>query len=231
MISLILLILTAQQYATNIEADMIRSVAIIFQLGVVALLAPAVSSGSITDEISSGTFLMLRMSTLTSRQVVAGKMKAALLYVMIFLISSLPVLLSLAYLESTAAYWRIAAWLAVLVLTTVVLTAGGLCASTLARSTGAATAVSYGFCVAVCLGTLGVLLFGTRVSPTVQTAILTFNPVVAALQITSDQLFSNQVSLFGNKLWQNHLIAMGALTLLLLGISAWRVHRLFRERE
>jgi ABC-type transport system involved in multi-copper enzyme maturation permease subunit len=230
-VSLILLILTAHQYATMIDADRIRVVAIIFQLGVVALLAPTVSSGSITDETNSGTLLMLRMTPLSPSRVVIGKMKASLLYVMIFLISSLPVLLSLAYLESEAAYWRIGAWLAVLVLATTALTAGGLCASTLAATTGAATAVSYGFCIALCVCTLGVLLLGDRVSPAIETAILTFNPIVAALQITSDRLFADQVTLFGNKLWQNHLIAMAATTVLLLAVSSLRVRRLFTQRD
>ncbi len=230
-VSLVLLILTARQYATMIDADKIRSVAIIFQLAVVALLAPAVSSGSITDEINSGTLLMLRMTPLRPSQVVAGKMKAALLYVMIFLVSSLPVLFSLAYLESEAAYWRIAAWLGVLVLSTLLLTAAGLCASALATTTGMATAMSYGFCVIVCLGTLGVLLLGERVSPLTRAAILAFNPTVAALQITSDRMFSDLPLLFGNTLWQNHLLAISALTIILLLVAALRVHWLFRERD
>lgn len=230
MASITLLVLVSRQYATQIDADKIRSAAIIFQLGVVALLAPAVASGSITDEKTSGTLLLLRLSPLSPARVVIGKLKAALLYVMIFLVSSLPVFFSLAYLESTAAYWRIAAWLAVLITTSLVLTAGGLCASAFASSTGAATAWSYGFALSVCAGSLAVFLFGARVSPQLQTLILTLNPFIAALEITSDKMFSGMPSLFGHRLWQNHLIAYSSLALLLMLVSAWRVRQLFRER-
>ncbi len=230
MISIGLLLLVARQYATTIDADRIRSAAIIFQLGVIALLAPAVGSSSITDEKTSGTLLLLRLTPISPARVVAGKLKASLMYVGIFLISSLPVFFSLAYLESQASYWRIGAWLGVLVTTSVVLTAGGLCASTFAPSTGAATAWSYGFALIACAGPLTVFLFGARVGPELQTFILTFNPFVAALEITSDQLFSGLPSLWGRRLWENHLIAYGALAALLLTVSAARVHRLFRER-
>lgn len=229
-VSLVLLILIGNQYETVLEADKVRCVAIIFQVGLIALLAPAVSSGSITDEKTHGTLLMLRMTPLSATGVVSGKIKASFLYVMIFLISSLPVLCSLAYLESKAAYWRIAAWLAVLLLTAVVLTAGGLCASTFAPSTGAATAMSYSLAAVLCLGTLSVLLLGTRVSPHVQSVILALNPVAAALQITSDTWFRDMPQIFGNKLWMNNLYAMSALAVLLLLVSALRVHALFRQR-
>lgn len=229
-LSLGLLILIANQYGTFLDADKLRVAAIIFQLGVLAFLAPAISSGSITDEIASGTLLLLRLTPLSATRVVLGKLEASFLYVLIFLVSSLPVLGALAYLESTAAYWRLGAWLAVLVLSTVVLTAAGLTASALCRNTAAATAASYLFACTLCLAPLGVFLLGSRVSPEMQTWILTLNPVAAALQITSDTAFAGLPALWGRKLWQNHLLAMGALTVLLVMIASWRVHRLFRQR-
>ncbi|MFA5203771.1 MAG: ABC transporter permease subunit [Lentisphaeria bacterium] len=230
-VSLGLLILIANQYGTFLDADKLRVAAIIFQLGVLAFLAPAISSGSITDEISSGTLLLLRLTPLSATRVVLGKLKASFLYVLIFLVSSLPVLGALAYLESTAAYWRLAAWGAVLVLATVVLTAAGLTASSLCRNTAAATAASYLFACALCLAPLGVFLLGSRVSPEMQSWVLTLNPVAAALQITSDTAFAGLPALGGRKLWQNHLLAMSALTLLLVMVASWRVHRLFRQRD
>ena len=230
-LSLLLLILIARQYGSQIDADKLRCVAIVFQLGVVALLAPAISSSSITDESTSGTLLMLRLTPLSATRVVIGKMKASLLYVMIFLVSSLPVLGALAYLESEAAYWRIGAWMAVLILTTVVFTAAGLFSSSVAPTTGAATAISYGFCILLCLGTLAILLLGSRISPEVQSLVLIWNPVVAALQVTSDTWFAGLPAVFGHKVWQSHMAAFIALALVLFGATAWRVHLLFARRD
>ncbi|OGV71851.1 MAG: hypothetical protein A3K19_01135 [Lentisphaerae bacterium RIFOXYB12_FULL_65_16] len=229
-ISLVLLTLVAMQFATQLSPDMVRLVAIIFQVGVVAFFAPAVCSGSITDERTSGTLILLRMTRVSALKVVIGKIKAGLLYVLMFLASSLPVLWALTYLEAQASYWRIGAWMGILVLTTMVFVVAGLCASTITESTAAATAVSYVFSGIVCLGTLGVLLLGSRIGPELQTFVLTFNPLVAALQITSDTWFGDLPKLFGNRLWQNSLMALGGITLVLTMITALRVRYIFNHR-
>lgn len=229
-ISMTLLFLTAMQFATNLEPDDVRVVALIFQVGVVAFFAPAVCAGSITDERTAGTLTMLRMTSVSVRTVVFGKLKAGLLYTLIFLASSLPVLWALAYLETQSSYWRVAACMAVLILTTTTFVITGLCASTLAPTTGAATAISYGFAVLVCIGTLSVLLFGSRISPQVQSFVLCFNPLVAALQLSSNEMFGNLPSIFGMRLWMNNLIFLGALSLILSIITAIRVHIIFNHR-
>lgn len=258
--SIAMLVLIANQVGDT-DIDKIRAVAIIFQLGVVAALAPTVSSSSITDEITRDTLLLLRLSPLSSLTVVCGKMKAALLYVMIFLLSSLPVFLALVYLESTGGidfgslipsgfspealevwrqgwhsllenYWRVGAWLGVLLTTCLVLTACGLCASCFSPNTGVATAVSYGFALLFTAGSLSVLLFSSRINPSIQASFLMFNPFIAAMEITLDNSLASRLpSIMGNRLWQNHLIIFSALTLLLLAISALRVHYLFKEQK
>lgn len=259
-LSLCLLVLIVQQVGET-DLDTIRAIAIIFQIGVVALLAPTVSSGSITDERTSDTLLLLRLSPLSAFKVVIGKMKAALLYVAIFLLSSLPVFLVLVYLESTTApdflamiprgisleslatagnaimecgkiYWRVGAWVGVLLTTCLILTSAGLCSSCFSPSTGVATAVSYGFALIVTIGSLSILLFSTRTSPDLHAAFLMFNPFIAAMEITLDNSLASRLpALWGNRLWVNHLIIFSAMTVILICISAFRVRYLFREQK
>jgi ABC-type transport system involved in multi-copper enzyme maturation permease subunit len=230
LLSMGLLTMVAMQYATQVDPESVRLSAIIFQVAVVALFAPAVCAGSLTDERSAGTLVMLRMTPLTVRQVVAGKMKAGLAYVFIFLVSSLPVLGALAYLESSSAYWRVGAWLAVLVLCTLMFVTAGLCASSLAPSTAAATAASYGFAAFLCLGTMSILLFQDRIAAEAVALVLSFNPLAAAIQITSDKWFADLPLVFGHRLWQVNLTMMGAMTLVLLILTAIRVRIIFRQR-
>ena len=230
-LSMILLLLVAVQFASQLNPDVVRLVAIIFQVGVVAFFAPAVCSGSFTDERTSGTLTLLRLTPLSVWTVVTGKLKAGLLYVMVFLISSVPVLLTLSYLESHAAYWRLAAWMGILVLTAAAFVSMGLCASTLTPTTGAATAVSYVFAAAACIGTLSVLLFGSRVSPELEAVVLSFNPIAAALQVSSDHLFEELPKVFGNPLWVNAMIFLAGLTVLLVSVTAIRVRQIFTQRE
>ncbi len=230
LLSMGILTLVAMQYATGISGDTVRLAAIVFQVAVVVLLAPPVCSGSITDEVNGNTFFMLKMTPLSMRTIVAGKMKAGLAYVCIFLISSLPVLGALAYLESASAYWRVGVWLGLLILCTVLFVSAGLCASTLAPTTAAATAFSYAFASFICLGTLSVLAVQDRLAPGLVALVLSFNPLAAAVQITSDTWFAELPLVFGRRLWQNNLIFLGSLTVFLTVLTAVRVRIILHRR-
>ncbi len=103
-ISLVILTLVSLQYSSMLKADTVRIVAIIFQISVVALLAPGVSSGLITEEITSGTFLMLRMTPMKPYTVIFGKLKATFFYALIFIVSSFFVIFAMAYLEQQTVF-------------------------------------------------------------------------------------------------------------------------------
>jgi ABC-2 type transport system permease protein len=103
-ISLVILTLVSWQYSSMLKADTVRIVAIIFQICVVALLAPGVSSGLITEEITSGTFLMLRMTPMKPYTVILGKLKATFFYALIFIVSSFFVIFAMAYLEQQTVF-------------------------------------------------------------------------------------------------------------------------------
>ena len=82
--------------------------------------------------------LSLRMTPLSALALVAGKLKASLVYVSVFLAASLPVMLSLAAMEAEGAFWRVGIWFGILVLTALVLTSAGLCASAFSQQTAVA---------------------------------------------------------------------------------------------
>jgi len=220
------------QYGQNLSPDAVRWVAVVFQLGIVAVLAPAISSGAITDELTSRTFLMMRMTPISAVTVVLGKLKAGFLYVCIFLASSLPVLLALAYLDTFGAdevtladYWRVGVWLLIMIAATLVFIAGGFCASAFSRNTSGATAVSYCFAAAICIVTFVALIPGAVGTETGR-MLLTLNPVAVALRVTSDQLFPQ----LGEAAWQHNLAAMLGITLALIVISSLRVYHIFTRR-
>lgn len=224
-LSLAVLILISLDFATRLGPEQVRLAAVLFQFGVIAMFAPLVSSGSITDEQAAGTILLLRMTPLHISTIVLGKLKAAFMYVFMFLLSSLPVLFALAYLEVEANYWRIGAWLGTLLLCAVVFILTGLVASSIMKNTAAATALSYTIAFSLSILTFAVLLFGERISPAARAALLTLNPLAAAIQITSDVWFGELPDLFGNPMWQNHLIVFTVLAfaLLAMGIARTRV--------
>ncbi|MFO7820641.1 MAG: ABC transporter permease subunit [Lentisphaeria bacterium] len=229
-ISITLLLLVSLNFGSVFGPDKVRVVAVLFQFSLIVLLAPVVSSGSITEERVGGTIGLLRMTPLTAWTVIWGKLKAAFMYVLVFLLSSLPVLFSLVYLETEAAYWRVGAWLATLVLTALVFIMIGLTASTFMKSTASATALSYAVTLLISVGTLSVLLFGERISEQAKAAFLVFNPVVAAIQITSDEWFVG-FETFGQPLWQGHLAIFGVSVVICLLAASLRMHKILRERD
>lgn len=98
-ISLLLLTLTSLQLSEEIQASAVRAVAILFQIGIVALIAPGLSSSLITEEINRGTFAALRMTRISPLTLITGKLKATFSYALIFIASSIFILLAMAYLE------------------------------------------------------------------------------------------------------------------------------------
>lgn len=256
-ISLGLLTLISFQFGVGLKADTVRMAAIVFQIGVVALLAPGVSSGLITDEITGGTFNQLRMTLLTPFTLIAGKLKATFFYALIFIVSSAFVLLAMAYLEQQElfpegsamdpawwglvwkkmshengwwlkfweTYWRIFAWVAILLVSTMSFLTGGLFASCLSRTTARSTAFAYGFTAVICIATLSPLVLEDNLAPWLSKLILSFNPIAAAMQVTSDA--------FGNYpgLWICNIVAMSSLTALMLGGSVAKVWSLFRSQS
>jgi ABC-type transport system involved in multi-copper enzyme maturation permease subunit len=103
-LSLAIMTLVAFQFGNMVSPDSVRMAAIVFQIGVIAMLAPGLSSGLITDEISSGTFVALRMTPLSPFTVVMGKLQATFFYAMIFLFSSFFVLFAIAFLEQQSVF-------------------------------------------------------------------------------------------------------------------------------
>lgn len=229
--SMVLLILICVQYASFLSPDIVRWVAVVFQIGIVAILAPAISSGSITDELTSRTFIMLRMTPISALGVVLGKLKAAFLYVSIFLVSSLPVLLSLVYLEvstkelSLFSFWRIGACLLIMILATLAFITAGFCASAFSTNTSSATAVSYCFAAVVCIVSFGAVI-PDAFSQGGQQVILAINPVVAALRVTSDSLFSTMPA----NIWLHNVGFLLGISLLFIALSAGRVYYIFTRQ-
>ncbi len=226
-----LLVLICFQYGNYLKQDVVRWVAVVFQLGIVAILAPAISSGSITDEITSRTFKMLRMTPISATRVVSGKLKAGFLYVSIFLLSSLPILLALAYLDTTRdefnmqTLWRVGAWFIIMLFSTLAFITAGFCASAFSKTTSGATAVSYTFAGIICIVSFAALIPGAFTVAT-QEAILQVNPIVAALRVTSDEMFAQ----LSPNIWMRNIAFLVSVSVIFIVASSIRVYSIFTRQ-
>ena len=257
-LSLIILVLVATQYAVKFSTDMVNMVAIVFQIGVVAMLAPSVSSGLVTDEITSGTLMPMRMTPISPLKMVSGKLKATFFYALIFIVSSFFVIFAMAYLTHQnvfpeegsvlssewwmevlkrskepdwfvnvwATYRRIIIWVVILLLSTVTFLTAGLFSSTYSKTTGIATAMAYTITGVICLVTFAPIVLAAKLAHGVSFAILAFNPIAAAMQITNGNQFQDFPGL-----WQYNIMTLVGLTLFFLLASVTRIWYLFNKMD
>jgi len=122
-------------------------------------------------------------------------------------------------------YWRIFAWVAILLLSTMAFLTGGLFASCVSRATSTATAIAYGFAATLCIVTMAPLVLEDNLAHWMSALILSFNPIAGAMQVTSDA-FSNYPGL-----WIDNLIATSLLIVALLTASVVRVWILFNNQD
>lgn len=226
-LSIVIMILTSSFIAPGASGfDHVQTASIIYQIGLVALLAPVVCSSSITTEVTSGTLLLVRMSRVGALRFVLGKLYASLFYVSIILACSLPIIISLKMMSSEANVSNIYVSLSIVLATTICLVTAGLCASSFSNTTDSATAVSYGFSGILCLGTMSVLLFAENLSPTTVGSWLTMNPIIAALNKTTNSF--NDI--LPDSAWFYNLIFLGVLSVFFIALTSFRVYFLMRKR-
>ncbi len=109
----------------------------------VALAAPVFSAGAITIEREQRTFASLRMTRLTSWQIVRGKLTAAVLYVLLMASTSLPLLFFTMLLGGASAGMLALHYLSVAAVTVLLASLGILISASFSRSMYA-IALTYG---------------------------------------------------------------------------------------
>jgi ABC-2 type transport system permease protein len=143
---------TAERSASGIQGSTVGVVLFLTlaysQLALLLLLAPIFSAGSITIEKEQRTLAGLLTSLLTSGQIWWGKFVSSLLFVLLLLVTSLPVL-SMAFAFGGIGPWEIfSATLTTVIILACMSAIGLYCSSAFQRSIHA-TAVSYATVIAI----------------------------------------------------------------------------------
>lgn len=191
--------------------NLIRSVALVFQLGLIVLIVPSLTAGAITQERERGNLELLRMSRLGAFSFLVGKVGVALLFVAFLLLGTAPGWFAIHYLEINTLREILHAW-AVIGTTTLFALSAGLCASALAPRTPVATALAYAVTFLVAIATLLPLLTADQLSLRLREMILVMNPFASTLQVLTRGVFDDL-----GVLWQRHAaMSLGASGLFLI---------------
>jgi hypothetical protein len=205
--------------------DMLKYVAqvlITFQIGVVALISPSLTSSAISSEIENGTFETLRMSRLSPGKIFWGKFIPAFLPAILPIIALVPAYAAVCYVK-TEYIARLQFALPIIFLAVVFCCTLGLTCSSLINNTARATVASY----MITAGIFVLPLFGwwalnDGLFP--QGHWVAFiSPLVMAL----NQLPESSSKIVA--LRREHLIVIGSLCVVLLVIARLRLGLLLRQ--
>jgi ABC-type transport system involved in multi-copper enzyme maturation permease subunit len=208
------------------HSDLLRYVAAVlvaFQVGLIALIAPSLTSPAISSEIEGGTFEMLRLTPLRSGELFWGKLGPALLPALLPIVALLPAYGAVCFVDDR--YIRAVRFLLPVFLLSVMLccTTGLMCSAYL-TNTARATVTNYLIiCGIVVLPMLAWLVAGSQIQPRLAAWLALPSPLVMALNLLPDG--SAEVM----RLWPEHLIVVSALCLLMLLCARVRINVLLRK--
>ena len=220
------------------------------ELMLIIFIVPALTAGAITNERERKTYDLLQMTLVTKATFVAGKLQSALGYIVLLLLSAVP-LQSIAFLFGGVSEQELLLALLVLLVSAITLGAFGMFFSSITERTLAATIRSYTVAIGITVGLpiVAAALFqnaygnvvnnigaGISDNPVVESATIyldmiatSLNPIMATLRsqqmlIDHQQLVTMRVTLQSNGASIPVLSPWVLLTLCYLSLTALLVH-------
>lgn len=207
-------------------ADLLQYLAAIlvaFQVGLIGLVTPSLTSPAISSEVENGTFEMLRLTRLRAGQIFWGKFLPAFLPAVLPMIALVPSYFALAWVNPgyAAHFQKLMPIIAMAVLFCCTL---GLACSSFVPRTAQATVTAY--LITAALFVLPLLAWwaaGDLISVAAGTRLAFVSPLVMALNVLPGSSPGVE-ALYGRHLW-----VMGALCLLLAIAARARLAILLRQ--
>ena len=184
----------------------------ILELFLISFIAPALTAGAIASERERQTYDLLRTTLLSEARIIIGKLSAALLFLLILLLSSLP-LFAIAFTFGGVETPEIIIGLLIILFTTINYSSLGMFFSTIMKRPLLSTILTYAIILLFFVGipllilttlVIGAPIFGLQVtSPsiivqitvyTIGWLILSMNPITAA--IASEIIYLSDHSIF-----------------------------------
>ena len=161
------------------------------ELMLIIFIVPALTAGAITTERERKTYDLLQTTLITKATFVVGKMQSALGYIVLLLLSAIP-MQSIAFLFGGVSEAELILALVVLLVSALALGAFGMFFSSITERTLAATIRSYTVAIAITVGLplVALILFQNAYGNVVNsfTNRFTDNPVVEATTIYLDMI-------------------------------------------
>ena len=172
--------------------QMLFTFLILFQVGLLAFITPALTAGAISGERERQTLDLLFVTPIAPFSIIWGKLLASMSFIVLLLVISVPIF-SLVFLFGGIEFDQVAYAFIVTAVTAMTLGFVGVAFSTMFRRTLASTVASYATAFVLLVGApVYGLLFPTNMDPKATTppappAITLVSPVIPLLTIASNQ--------------------------------------------
>lgn len=205
--------------------EYVAMVVVVFQLGIVALVAPSLTSSSISSEIEGGTWETLRLTPLGAMRIFLGKFLPAFVPALLPILALLPAYAALAYVNPAYQVYFLRI-LPVVGMSVIFCCTLGLTCSTLQNNTARATVMAYLLAAATfVLPMLAWWAAGQVLSVKLAAYIAFVSPMVVAVNtLPSGWGMINELHLY-----TAHLYLMGGLSLALLAVAWFRLNYLLKR--
>lgn len=223
-VSLILIAMVAGNLGRQ-TPDVIRAVALVFQIGLVGLVVPSLTAGAITQERERANLDLLRSTRIGPLTFLLGKIGVACVFLSFLVIGSVPLWYGIHFMGTNSLGDILRCW-AIIGSAMLVAMMAGLFSSSVAPRTPTATALAYGIAALLFVGTFFPLLARERLAGRVADVLFSFNPFISSIQVLTTDFFQELP-----ELWKVHLtLALGLSAAFFLCAYA-RVRRMLSPTE
>jgi len=215
------------------------------QMGLIILLVPALTAGTISGERERQTLDLLKVTKISSFSIIMGKLLASISQIMLMVLASIPVF-SIIFIFGGVSLKNIALLFLYYIVISITLGSVGIFCSTYFRKTTVATVVTYLFILIFCFGSLIVYaivqefvyyIFSYSDGLTYFQSVLLIggNPFLGFLSVIENQLGTDTLYYFLNahnnplniniKLWQFNLVFNCLVSVLMIFLSVLKIRR------
>ncbi|HHW68082.1 ABC-type transport system involved in multi-copper enzyme maturation permease subunit [Defluviitalea raffinosedens] len=219
------------------------------QLGLIIILVPALTSGTISGERERQTLDLLLITKLSPFSIIIGKLMASISQIILLILASMPVF-SIIFLFGGVSASNILLLFFFFIATAVMVGSIGIFCSTFFRKTTTATVVSYLLILILSIGTLVGLALLNQYAYIVRQQGLTYgeslliagaNPFVGFLSVIQNQAgynivsdilgVRNNISKIPFQPWQVNMIFDAIITCIMIFFSVIRIRPVMRRRK
>lgn len=210
------------------------------QMGLIVLLVPALTAGTISGERERQTLDLLLITKVSPFSIIIGKLFAAISQIILLVLASIPVF-SIVFLYGGISLGNIIVLFLYFVVISIMLGSIGIFCSTYFKRTTVSTVISYLFILIFSIGTIIMFAIFMQYSYMTNQKSLTYldsliilggNPLVGFLSVIQNQIGIDVFGSFGInnnpnnitiEFWQYNLIFDGVISIIMIFLSVLRI--------